>query len=177
MADKGYFGIGVYHAKHEVNTGTLWRSAYAFGADFVFTVGARFERQAADTVGAWAEVPMFNFRDLQDLIEHLPYSCPLMGVELAENSEALPDFIHPQRACYLAGAEDHGLPPSILRRCHKVVQIPLLKKCLNVATAGSIVMYDRVTKSSSMNSRPKGANNDRKSQGQIPRQACRSDCR
>jgi hypothetical protein len=36
-AVRGYFGIGIYHGKTEENIGTLWRSAYAYGADFVFT--------------------------------------------------------------------------------------------------------------------------------------------
>ena len=42
------------------------------------------------------------------------------------------------------GAEDHGLPDSILEG-HPVVEIPC-DWCLNVATAGSLVLYDRLVK-------------------------------
>lgn len=42
------FGIGVYHPKHEINIGTLIRSAYIFGANYVFTVGRRYKRQSSE---------------------------------------------------------------------------------------------------------------------------------
>lgn len=51
---------------------------------------------------------------------------------------------HPLRALYLLGAEDHGLPPEVLARCHEVVQVPSPSPySLNVAVAGSLVLYDR----------------------------------
>ena len=46
----GYFGVGVVKPKHEENVGTLWRSAWQMGADFIFTVSARFKYEASDTV-------------------------------------------------------------------------------------------------------------------------------
>jgi len=53
-------------------------------------------------------------------------------------------FVHPEQAVYLLGAEDDGLPESVLR------DIPVLEApsewCLNVATAGSLVLYDRLVK-------------------------------
>lgn len=42
---KGYYGIGIYETKEETNVGTLWRSAQNFGADFIFTIGARYKTQ------------------------------------------------------------------------------------------------------------------------------------
>lgn len=44
-----------------------------------------------------------------------------------------------------AGAEEYGLPKEVLEKCHQIVQIPG-SYCLNVATAASIVMYDRINK-------------------------------
>jgi tRNA C32,U32 (ribose-2'-O)-methylase TrmJ len=38
--------------------------------------------------------------------------------------------------------EDHGLKPDALEMCDDVVQLPGTR-CLNVATAGSLVLYDR----------------------------------
>lgn len=145
MNNHGYFSIGIYHGKHEVNQDTLWRSAYAFGASFVFTIGQRFSRQASDTGKAYCNIPMFNFSTIDDLIEHLPYSCPLVGVELDEEAISLDRFVHPIRATYLLGAEDHGLPEKVRQRCHCLVQIDNLAMCLNVSTVGSLVLYDRMT--------------------------------
>ncbi len=145
---RGYFGIAVWNPKHEINVGTLWRHAFLYDAAFVGTVGRRYNRQASDTPGTANHIPLVNYRDLDDLVAHLPYSCPVIGVELAGNAVSLPKFSHPQRALYLLGAEDHGLPPSILAQCHHVVQIPGARDwSMNVSVAGSIVMYDRFVKS------------------------------
>lgn len=46
---RGYFGVAVYRPKTEANIGTLWRSATAYGAAFLATVGQRHQRQASDT--------------------------------------------------------------------------------------------------------------------------------
>jgi tRNA G18 (ribose-2'-O)-methylase SpoU len=88
-----------------------------------------------------------NFVDTDDLMEHLPYGCKLIGVELSDGATPLPAMKHPHQAAYLLGAEDHGIPEYILQSCHELIQIPTGEPfCLNVATAGSIVMYDRFVK-------------------------------
>lgn len=143
----GYFGIVVWHPKAAVNVGTLWRSAFLNDAAFVGTIGARYLKHVADTPNTPNHLPLVHYSDIDDLIEHLPHSCPLVAVELDACAKPLPEFFHPQRACYLLGAEDHGLPQSILQRCHYLVQIPtVLDWSMNVAVAGSIVMYDRLAK-------------------------------
>lgn len=140
--------MGVYHPKFDVNCGTLWRSAHAFGASFCFTVGRRFERQSSDTTQAWKHTPFFEYDTLESLLRNVPYSCMVVGVELSSAAKDLRTFCHPERAIYLLGAEDHGIPQKVLDRCHLVVQIPNVKDtCLNVSVAGSILMYDRLVKS------------------------------
>jgi len=67
-------------------------------------------------------------------------------VEITENAKQLPAYKHPHQACYLLGAEDYGLSPEIIKKCHDIVQIPYSFSCLNVAVAGSIVFYDRSMK-------------------------------
>lgn len=142
----GYFAIGIEHTKTETNVGTLLRSAHSFGAAFVFTIGRRYKKQASDTPKTYRHIPLFHFDTVDDLRRHLPYDCQLVGVELTNSSRPLPNYAHPKRACYLLGAEDHGLTKEAIIACHSVVQVPGASMCLNVAVAGSIVMYDRVVK-------------------------------
>jgi tRNA G18 (ribose-2'-O)-methylase SpoU len=145
---RGYFAIGVYHPKTEVNIGTLYRTAYLYKAAFVFTVGHRYRIQASDTPKATLHIPLFHFDTIDDLVAHLPNSAPLIGVELDPRGEQLPGFDHPERAVYLLGAEDNGLPAHVIDRCHALVEIPTVQpQSMNVATAGSIVLYDRHVKS------------------------------
>lgn len=141
---KGYYGVAVYRPRHEDNVGTLWRSAKTYDAAFLATVGRRYEPQSSDTCKAPLSVPLHHYADLDDLIAHLPHGCPLVGVELDDRSVSLARFRHPMRALYLLGAEDNGLPPTVLERCHHVVQIPTPQPwSLNVAVAGSMVMAHR----------------------------------
>jgi tRNA G18 (ribose-2'-O)-methylase SpoU len=141
---RGFFAVGIWHPKSEVNVGSLWRSASLFGAAYVFTVGRRYRRQASDTPGTPARTPLLHFTDLDDLVEHLPYSCPLVGAELAMGAVPLSGFVHPERAAYLLGAEDHGLPEKVLERCHRLVQIETARpESMNVACAGTVLLHHR----------------------------------
>ncbi len=144
---RGYFGIGVYHPKTEENVGTLWRSAYLYGAGFIFTVGRRYKHQCSDTMKTPRHIPMFNYCTYEEFAQNIPYAAQLICVELSENSRSLPIVCHPQQAVYLLGAEDHGLPEEVMDG-HIVISVPTMQpQSLNVATAGSIVMYDRYVKS------------------------------
>lgn len=142
---RGHFGIGILGPKTATNVGTLWRSAGILGASYIFTVGHRYPRQASDTIKAWRHIPLLAYADLEDLCAHLPEATELVGVELDDRARPLASFTHPERACYLLGAEDSGLSPSALVRCHRLVRIPG-DYSLNVAVAGSIVVYDRLAK-------------------------------
>lgn len=137
-----FFAIGIDHTKTPINVGTLWRTAHIFGAAFVFTIGRRYKAQASDTLKTPTKIPLFHYPDIKDLKAHLPNACMLVGVELLPEAEPIKYFGHPPHACYLLGAEDYGLTDGVLRSCHRIVQLPG-RHCLNVASAGSILMYDR----------------------------------
>lgn len=145
FSNRGFFEIGIYHGKTEVNLGTLWRSAYQLGAAGIFTIGRRYKTQSSDTVKAWRHIPLREYSSIDQLIEALPNACPLIGIEMC--GQPVSTFSHPERACYLLGAEDHGLPNSVAERCHFLVSIESMRTAsFNVAVAGSIVMYDRMVK-------------------------------
>lgn len=145
--NRGFFGIGVWHPKREQNIGTLWRSANIMGASFIFTVGRRYKTQGSDTPKTPRHIPLVHYDGIQDLYSHLPHGCRLVGIEIMESATPLEDFRHPQQVAYILGAEDHGLPGEVLRKCHEVVKLRG-DRCLNVAVAGSLVMYDRMNQCS-----------------------------
>jgi len=143
---KGYFAIGIYETKEETNVGTLWRSAQNFGADFIFTIGARYKKQRSDTTKTWRNIPLFSFSDWEDFKAHIPKDAELVFVEQTEDSHDLKGFAHPKQAIYILGAEDHGVPKEIMHGFRKVeIDTPM---CLNVSVAGSIIMFDRKNKTS-----------------------------
>lgn len=146
--NRGFFGIGIYHPKTVHNVGTLWRSAHNMGASFIFTIGKRYQRQACDTTKAHLSVPLFEYSSLDELCRSQPRESLLIGIEQTDASETLNRIAHPERAVYLLGAEDYGLPAELLAQCHRVLEIPSTR-CLNVGVVGSIVMYDRMLKGTS----------------------------
>lgn len=142
---RGFFEIGIYRGKTPANVGTLWRSAYQLGASGIFTVGRRYPQQASDTVKAHRHIPLREFLDLDALLAAQPYGCPIVAVEMG--GRPLQSFVHPERAIYLLGAEDNGIPASALARCQHVVSLPSVRtQSYNVSVAGSLVMYDRFNK-------------------------------
>lgn len=140
---RGYFGIGVEGLSKAMNAGNLFRTAHAFGASFVFTINAPYSLNSgkSDTSLAPLHVPWHRYAGVADLV--LPQGCELVGIEFLEEAEALPSFHHPAQAAYVLGPERGSLSPDLLAACDHVVRIPT-RFCVNVATAGAIVMYDRL---------------------------------
>ncbi len=151
---RGYFGIGIEGVSKAMNAGNLFRSANAFGASFVFTVGAVYARREgtlADTSRAHAQVPFYSFPDGDSLM--LPHGCRLVGVELMPDAVDLPSFRHPPQAAYILGRERGNVSPEMLARCDHVIRIPM-RFCVNLGIAGALVMYDRLLSTGSFPARP-----------------------
>ena len=142
----GYYGIGIYMSKSTKNIGTIWRTAHIMGADFIFTIGQRYETMKTDTMKSFRHIPLFFYRTVDDFFNSIPKGAEVIGIELDSSSVPLTSFSHPQRAVYLLGSEDTGLPADVIQRCHSVIQLPG-SYSLNVSVAGSVVMYDRYLKS------------------------------
>ncbi|MCT4562384.1 MAG: RNA methyltransferase [Crocinitomicaceae bacterium] len=145
VSKDGYYAIGVYRGRTEHNIGTLWRSAYILGASYIFTVEGRYKKQTSDVVRAWSRIPLFHYKEMDDLLNNIPYDCRLIGVEITDDAQELYEFEHPQRAIYLLGAEDIGLPPEIREKCHFIIKLKG-NSSMNVGVTGSIVCYDRISK-------------------------------
>ena len=111
---RGYFAIGVEGVSKSVNLGNLLRSAHAFGASFVFTIGAdpRAMETRADTSKAASHIPLYHWRSVAEMT--LPKSCRLVGLEFLDEASELPSFAHPTQAAYVLGPERGALSPALL---------------------------------------------------------------
>ena len=147
--DHGYFGIGIVNNSDEKNIGMLWRSAFIMGASFIFTVGKKYTPHGSDTTKTWTKIPLYHYKEMEDLKQNIPYSTKIIAVELSDNAEMIYSFQHPDQAIYLLGNEQIGLSKTIMDSCHATIKIPG-ERSLNVAVAGSIVMYDRLLKKTAL---------------------------
>jgi len=145
---RGYFGIGILDCKTESNVGTLWRSAYLMGADFIFTIGHRYGEQRTDTLKSTKHIPLFQYDTFEEFYKAKPSNCSLVGIELMDKSIDLHKAHHPESCIYLLGAEDKGLSKEAIEKCDKIIKVsyPMEVSSLNVSTTGSLVMYDRYIK-------------------------------
>ncbi|MBL4785690.1 MAG: RNA methyltransferase [Cohaesibacteraceae bacterium] len=140
---RGYFGIGAEGISKLENFGNLVRTAHGFGASFCFTVNPsrQMHKISSDTSKGMDYMPYFPWESAEDIA--LPRHCRLVGIELTEDAIDLPSFRHPSRAAYILGPEKGSLSNNIQQQCTHIIKIPT-RFCLNVATAGAIVMYDRI---------------------------------
>jgi tRNA G18 (ribose-2'-O)-methylase SpoU len=151
---RGYFGIGVERVSKAMNVGSLFRTAHAFGASFVFSISTVYDRKKgglADTTDAARTLPLYEFDRAVDLA--LPRDCQLVAVEIAGDALELPSFRHPRCAAYAFGAERGGLSTELLELADHVVRIPT-RFSVNLAVAGAIIMYDRLLTSNRFARRP-----------------------
>ena len=79
------------------------------------------------------------------ILDWIPVDAVPVAIEVRENAEKLPNFIHPENAVYVFGQEDGGIPKGFLHVCHRFLVIPTIH-CLNLAAAINVVLYDRQNK-------------------------------
>jgi len=153
---RGYFGVGIENSSKQMNAGNLFRTAHAFGASFLFTINTEYSVRKAksDTSLAPRNIPWYDFDSAKHL--KLPGGCILVGVEFIEEAIELPVFRHPTNTAYIFGPEMGSLSKEILDRCTYLVKIPT-NFSLNVATAGAIILYDRIRTIGDFGRRPIGS--------------------
>ncbi len=140
--------VAGWNTTKEHNVGTLVRTAHAAAAEEVVLVGEReWNIEAAKTAELYTEVTILP--DEKAFLEHVEYKrYDLVAVELSPHSVSLFEARYPKRPCFLLGTEVGGLPESLLAAAALTVEIPQwgLVPCLNLAVAGSIVVYDYLGK-------------------------------
>ena len=149
---RGFFEIGIMQGKNNDNLGTLWRSANIMGANGIFTIGARYpKKHRTDTMNTPKHIPLREYDDFETFMKAIPRDTEVIGVELDDRAENITTFKHPQRAVYILGAEDTGIPEKYMNKCDRIIKIPFDKNSFNVAVSGSIILYDRILKAGGEN--------------------------
>ena len=133
---------------------------------YLFTVGERNGwEKTADTYKSWRRVPAFRFDSWGAFCDAAPFGATWVAVEMG--GVPLQDFEHPERAVYVLGAEDAGLPAAVVRACHHCVSLEGVRAAsFNVSVAGTLVMYDRLTKSNAKRATASEAHGE----GPVPRE-------
>ncbi len=142
------FAIAAWNTTKEHNVGSLVRSAHAAAASELLLIGEReWNVEAARTSELYTTVT--HLPDARALLDHVAErGWQLVAVELDSRSVGMFEAEYPENPCFLLGAEIGGVPEELLDAAELVVQIPQwgLVPSLNLAVAGSIVVYDYLAK-------------------------------
>lgn len=139
---RGFAAIGLFNPKSPVNVGGAMRAAGCYGASLVAMSGRRFTKAPTDVQKQWRLTPVIQVDDLRTIV---PYDCVPVAVDLVPGARSLVEYVHPERAFYVFGAEDGTLGASVLSWCRDVVYMPTVG-CMNLAASVNVVLYDRAAK-------------------------------
>jgi tRNA(Leu) C34 or U34 (ribose-2'-O)-methylase TrmL len=139
---RGFACIGLDNPKTAANVGAVMRIAYNYNAAFVAIKGRRYKNVATDTTKGYRHIPTMSCEDLRGLI---PHDCIPVAVDLLPDAVPLPDYVHPERAFYIFGAEDATLGERVTSWCPHRIYVPTTR-CMNLAVTVGVVLYDRLSK-------------------------------
>ena len=139
------------------NVGSIFRTADAAGVSKIYLCGItptpldRFGRPeknlAKVSLGAEKYIPWEKVGAAQKMIEALKKEgFAILALEQSKKSIAYDKF-RPgknEKIALILGNEVRGLPPSILKKCDKILEIPMRgrKESLNVSVAFGIVAFE-----------------------------------
>jgi tRNA G18 (ribose-2'-O)-methylase SpoU len=140
--------LAAWNTSKEHNVGSLVRTAHAAAVTELLLVGEReWNVEAARTAELYTEI--VHLEDIDAFLDHLQTrQWELVVVELDDRAVSLFEARYPERPCFLLGAELEGVPEQLIEAASLLVQIPQwgLVPSLNLAIAGSIVLYDYLGK-------------------------------
>jgi len=153
MYDKSHTpAIIMYNPKYPHNVGAAVRACSCFDSNLIIFSGDRVSLEPSGKKGYRLprEERMKGYKHVKLINDEYPFNrfskdvIPV-AVEVRENAEILPHFIHPENAVYVFGPEDGSLPQIYLKHCQRFLVIPS-PFCLNLAAAINVVLYDRMAK-------------------------------
>lgn len=141
--------IGLLNPKSPENVDGVLRAAGNYRVNQVYYTGQRYPRSLAlnpDTPKMRRKVSEdVMLHCVDNLLDVLQPQMQLVCVEFALNAQPLPDFVHPDNACYVFGPEDGSLSQTLIDRADAVVYVPTVGS-MNLAASVNVLLYDRLCK-------------------------------
>ena len=140
------FHVAIENWQHDLNIGSIVRTANAFLADTVHIVGRkRWNRRGAMVTDRYQHV--VHHETVEALVafaneRHLP----IVAIDNLPNSQAIEKIVLPKNCILLFGQEGPGLSPEALAAASMAVEITQFgsTRSLNASAAAAIVMHQWV---------------------------------
>jgi tRNA G18 (ribose-2'-O)-methylase SpoU len=137
------FHVAIENWQHDMNIGSIVRTANAFLAHSVHIVGRRrWNRRGAMVTDRYQHV-MYH-EDAQALAAWAKTEgLPVIGIDNVEGSKPIETETLDQRCVFLFGQEGPGLTPEAIAACDRVLEITQFgsTRSINASAAAAIVMH------------------------------------
>jgi tRNA G18 (ribose-2'-O)-methylase SpoU len=137
------FHVAIENWQHDLNIGTVVRTANAFNAAAVHVVGRRrWNRRGAMVTDRYLTV--HHHPSIEDLVRWAEQAdLPVIGVDVVPGAEPLEATVLPERCILLFGQEGPGLSPEALAASSVVLSIAQFgsTRSINAGVAAGIAMH------------------------------------
>ncbi len=137
------FHVAIENWQHDLNIGSIVRTANAFLADTVHIVGRRrWNRRGAMVTDRYQHV-MYH-EDAEALAAWArEEGLPVIGIDNVDGSKPIETEKLEERCVFLFGQEGPGLTPEALAACDRVLEISQFgsTRSINASAAAAIVMH------------------------------------
>ncbi|MCF8548363.1 MAG: RNA methyltransferase [Pontimonas sp.] len=137
------FHVAIENWQHDLNIGSIVRSANAFLADTVHIVGRkRWNRRGAMVTDRYQRV--MHHPTIEDLVGYATtHNLPIVAVDNVEGSKPIETTTLPRDCIILFGQEGPGLSPEALHAADMAVEITQYgsTRSLNASAAAAIIMH------------------------------------
>lgn len=140
------FHVAIENWQHDMNIGSIVRTANAFLAHTVHIVGRRrWNKRGAMVTDRYQHV--LHHETIDDLLAYATeHALPIVAIDNVERSVAIEKTVLPTHCILLFGQEGPGLSPEALSAVDEVVEITQYgsTRSLNASAAAAIVMHQWV---------------------------------
>jgi len=143
------FVLLLRNIRSRFNVGAIFRTADAAGVSKIYLCGItpspphpKIDKVA---LGAQKYIPFEKYKQTARLINELKSKgFHIIALEQSKKSNPYYKFKPKFPLALVLGSEVKGLPPKLLKLCHKIIEIPMYgrKESLNVAVAAGVVCFE-----------------------------------
>jgi tRNA G18 (ribose-2'-O)-methylase SpoU len=141
------FHVAIENWQHDMNIGSIVRSANAFGAKTVHIIGRkRWNKRGAMVTDRYQHV--VHHSDVADFVAwSRQHDLPIIAIDNVPGSVIIETFALPERCVMLFGQEGPGLSPAAIQAADAVVEITQFgsTRSINASAAAAVAMHVWVT--------------------------------
>jgi tRNA G18 (ribose-2'-O)-methylase SpoU len=141
------FHVAIENWQHDMNIGSIVRSANAFGADTVHIIGRRrWNKRGAMVTDRYQHV--LNHPDVDAFLAWTTAAqLPVIAIDNVPGSVIIETFAFPERCVLLFGQEGPGLSPESIAAADAVVEISQFgsTRSINASAAAAVAMHVWIT--------------------------------